>query len=511
MIFCLLRQSTALRSSFVSYSLRQTRSSSCSQRGRFPRQFIPFHFFMTDDASSTPPDRSAPNGAPGSLERLCSVSLQACELMKPLISSIYQQLVSSNLGSENRSGGCGCDGVQKLKEDSSAFTIADGLVQRLLTDILYSRISFRDIVGEEEEEEEEEVDDEYRDDNSWVEKGGTTIGDESWFQVQGLSIPHELRPLVISTKAAIDALAEASFSSLSQNNTSNHSKIVDYQNLTVFIDPIDGTREFSTGMGEQCSICIGFADERGKAVAGLIYRPLSQPKPTWVAGSKSERFSACDFGGDKVIQSLDGKMTSFLDMAINENKKRGSLLTTNGSISPFLESLIEELQMERVKSGGAGNKLMMLLEHSLFGNHADGRSVLYIQDRGVSRWDTCGAEAVLEAFGGKLMKLTTYLPETMHGEERQQSNFKGESYTYLASPTNLDFIPSVATITKYNCSPSTKDAQGNQKALDVNDVKPYSNLCGLVAFGNEWNTHEGSMHIEMAIRRAARIHPPSFD
>ena len=450
--------------------------------------------------SSVPPDHSAPNnGAPGSLERLCSVSLQACELMNPLISSIYQQLVSSNLGSDNWSGGL-CDGVQKLKKDNSAFTIADGLVQRLLTDILYSRVSFRDVVGEEEV-----------DGDNGVEKEGTNIEDESWFQVQGLSIPHQLRPLVKSTKAAIDALATANFSSLSQNNIANHNKIVDYQNLTVFIDPIDGTREFSTGMGEQCSICIGFANEHGKAVAGLIYRPLSQPKPTWVAGSKSERFAAYDFGGDRVIQSLDGKMTPLLEISINEYKKRGKLLTTNGSISPFLESLIEELQMERVKSGGAGNKLMMLLEHSLFGNHADGSGVLYIQDRGVSRWDTCGAEAVLEAFGGKLIKLTTYLSETMHGEERQQSTFKGESYTYLASPTNLDFISGVATITKYNCSPSTKEVQDNQKALDVNDVKAYSNLCGLVAFGNEWNTHEGCMHIEEAIRRAARIHPPSFD
>lgn len=189
----------------------------------------------------------------------------------------------------------------------------------------------------------------------------------------------------------------------------------------------------------------------------------------------------------------------------NENKViRGSLLTTNGSISPFVESVIEELHMERVKSGGAGNKLMMLLEHSLFGNHADGRSVLYIQDRGVSRWDTCGAEGVLEAFGGKLTKLTACMAERL--EHRNES-----SYTYLASPTNLDFIPGVATITKYNCCPSTKDLQINEKAFDVNHVKAYSNLCGLVAFGKEWNTPEGTSYIEKAIQRAANRNPPSFD
>jgi 3'-phosphoadenosine 5'-phosphosulfate (PAPS) 3'-phosphatase len=491
MILCLLRQSTALRSccSLTSYPIRHSPSTR-NPRGRLPLQKT-FHS-MRDDNISIPPDQWRPTGAPGSLERLCNVSLRACQLMNPLISSVYQQLISSNLDKDSI---CAAGGVKKLKQDNSAFTIADGLVQRLLTDILYSHVAFRDIVGEEEDDEE----------------CNNHTGGESWYQVQGLAIPNELRPVVESTKNAIDALAEAYFLS-ENNNTAGNKKCSDYQNLTVFIDPIDGTREFSTGMGEQCSVCIGFANEHGKAVAGVIYRPLSHPQPTWVAGAKSERFAVCDFGGDNMFQSLDNRRTSQLEMNSNGNMNTGGLLTTNGSISPFLESLIEELQSERVKSGGAGNKLMMLLEQSIFGNHADGRSVLYIQDRGVSRWDTCGAEGVLEAFGGKLMKLTTFLPPTMNGkEEQQQSKINTQSYTYLASPTNLDFISGVPTITKYNCSPTTTDIHGNQKAIDVNDVKAYSNLCGLVAFGKEWNTPEGTMYIEKAIQRAAMIHPPSFD
>jgi 3'-phosphoadenosine 5'-phosphosulfate (PAPS) 3'-phosphatase len=39
-----------------------------------------------------------------------------------------------------------------------------------------------------------------------------------------------------------------------------------------------------------------------------------------------------------------------------------------------------------VPSGGAGNKMMMLLE---------GKGCVYIQDRGVSRWDTCGAQVFI--------------------------------------------------------------------------------------------------------------------
>ena len=45
---------------------------------------------------------------------------------------------------------------------------------------------------------------------------------------------------------------------------------------------------------------------------------------------------------------------------------------------------------------GAGNKMLMLLE---------GKGAAYIQDRGVSRWDTCACEAVIDAHGGLLCKL----------------------------------------------------------------------------------------------------------
>jgi hypothetical protein len=65
------------------------------------------------------------------------------------------------------------------------------------------------------------------------------------------------------------------------------------------------------------------------------------------------------------------------------------IVTRAHNNSPFIESLITTLNCERVKSGGAGNKVLMLLE---------GKGLCYIQDRGVSRWDTCAAQAVLEVY-----------------------------------------------------------------------------------------------------------------
>ena len=73
---------------------------------------------------------------------------------------------------------------------------------------------------------------------------------------------------------------------------------------------------------------------------------------------------------------------------------RGAFLTTNGRISPFLVACVDELHYHRVPTGGAGNKVLRLLEADEAAE-ADTRRPpsVYIQDRGVSRWDTCAAQA----------------------------------------------------------------------------------------------------------------------
>ncbi len=99
-----------------------------------------------------------------------------------------------------------------------------------------------------------------------------------------------------------------------------------------------------------------------------------------------------------------------------------------------------------------------------------------------------------------MLKLTGFYeePEIEKGENERR-------YTYLASDANLDFVPNTAFLTKYN-----SNLQGfapGQKADDVRQVKPYSNLCGLVAF-----TKEGNMkYLQDAIRKAAAVNPPSLD
>ena len=206
-------------------------------------------------------------------------------------------------------------------------------------------------------------------------------------------------------------------------------------------------------------------------MAGVIVRPITQPN-TWAIGASAEAFTA-----------------SNLDSAAIQNNK--GFLTSNGPISQFVENLITKMDCIRERSGGAGNKALLLLE---------GRGEAYIQDRGVSRWDTCAAQAVLEAHGGTLSKLSAF-----------QRNRSLRSYHYIGkSIQNADFEPGVARYTRFNLA---KDWEGRgvvgTLAQEPDSVKPYANLCGLLALRHV--NSEQLNRVADAVDVVAASSPPVYD
>lgn len=258
-----------------------------------------------------------------SITNLLKTTEKACHIITPVVVELYNSIDPTTM---------------QQKKDNSIFTIADGLVQHLLSSCLFQGEKFKTIVGEE---------------NVFVNISSPP------FIVDNLHVPERFNEQIDSISTHLESLA-AEISS------------EDYKNLSVFIDPIDGTREFSTQKGGECSICIGFSDEKGKAVGGIVFRPLTNPV-TYALGCAKENF----FDGrlfnknNEVVQAK-----KFSERDSSEAPVKG-ILTSNGSISPFIQHLIEDHGFVRVPSGGAGNKMLMLLE---------GKGSAYIQDRGVSRW-----------------------------------------------------------------------------------------------------------------------------
>ena len=115
--------------------------------------------------------------------------------------------------------------------------------------------------------------------------------------------------------------------------------------------------------------------------------------------------------------------------------------------------------------------------------------------------DTSGAQAVLEANGGTLSKLTTFV-------SAQQLS----SYTYLKSADglNLDFEADTASLTPYNSADKKLVKKGNapRKGLHA-EFAPYSNLCGLLAVNQGGLANLNTFYD--AIQVAKSISEPAYD
>ena len=368
------------------------------------------------------------------ISELLEISKEACDLLAPMVKKFYWAIN---------------DTTATLKADKSYFTIADGIVQHMIINILFNKdnIKLKGIIGEE--------------------NADVNITERP-YTVDQLNVPTEYFDLVDEVAKKINELGMKINSKL--NN--------DYGTNTIFVDPIDGTREFSTNLGEQCTILIGISDSNGNAVGGLIYRPIPTT-PEYALGCADEKYKKCHFN----------------DGVANDVSSNPTLVTTNGSITKFTEEFIKtkrnDVEMQRIKSGGAGNKALLLIEN---------KATCYIQDRGVSRWDTCGPEAVLNAFGGCLVKLTSVINDNNEQER--------DTYTYLETAKNLDFLPKVAALTKYNAS-DVNNVKGKERVLvdDVALFKEYSNLCGLFALADA----SQKLDYEIRVREANDICLAEFD
>jgi 3'-phosphoadenosine 5'-phosphosulfate (PAPS) 3'-phosphatase len=306
--------------------------------------------------------------------------------------------------------GTGTSDTAAFKSDATFFTIADGIVQHMFIEYLFAGNKFFDIVGEE--------------DDSVVNIKDTP------FTVDDLTVPEEFEELINNTLEKVKALADRIDPTA-------------YSAYTIFVDPIDGTREFATGKGDKVTILVGYNDADGVPQAGIVYRPLTFPA-TWASGAKTEGYTA-----------------GVLDLPDEPNPK--GVLITDGKVSPFIKSTIENSGMNMVPSLASGNRVLMLVE---------GKAGAYIRDTGgFAKWDTSGPQAVLEAYGGVMAKLPAFLEDkTM------------ESYTHKKSTLNLDFCKRSVGLTLSNARDKSMYIPGLDSIVtDVHLVKEYSCVQGLVA------------------------------
>ncbi|XP_055531078.1 3'(2'),5'-bisphosphate nucleotidase 1 [Wyeomyia smithii] len=155
-------------------------------------------------------------------------------------------------------------------------------------------------------------------------------------------------------------------------------KQVKESDLVIWVDPLDGTGEYTQGFLERVTVLIGIS-VNDRAVGGIIHQPYFKT-------------DCNEFG--RTIWGVKGIGTGgFVPKTVPSD--RLIVTTTRSHSNAVVQAALDALAPDEVlKVGGAGYKVLQLLE---------GNAHAYVfASAGCKKWDTCAPEAVLEAQGGTL-------------------------------------------------------------------------------------------------------------
>lgn len=176
------------------------------------------------------------------------------------------------------------------------------------------------------------------------------------------------------------------------------------EDITIWVDPLDGTTEFVKGFLEHVTVLIGIS-VAGRSVAGIIHQPYYQ---------------YAQFGSEapgRTMWGLVGLGCFGVEPKVLPTDKL--IITTTASHgNRNIEATLAVLKPDQVlKVGGAGHKVMLVIE---------GRAHSYVfSSYGCKRWDTSAPEAVLEAAGGKLTDVYGNRIDYQHRSDNNYQNYLG--------------------------------------------------------------------------------------
>ncbi|XP_078213470.1 3'(2'),5'-bisphosphate nucleotidase 1-like [Callithrix jacchus] len=166
--------------------------------------------------------------------------------------------------------------------------------------------------------------------------------------------------------------------------------------LVVWVDPLDGTKEYTEGLLDNVTVLIGIAYE-GKAIAGIINQPYYNYENNEKQQLREHRNEA-KAGPDAVLgRTIWGVLgLGAFGFQLKEVPTGKHIITTTRSHSnKLVTDCVTAMNPDVVlRVGGAGNKIIQLIE---------GKASAYVfASPGCKKWDTCAPEVILHAVGGKL-------------------------------------------------------------------------------------------------------------
>jgi phosphoribosylglycinamide formyltransferase-1 len=248
--------------------------------------------------------------------------------------------------------------LKDAADDRSVLTTADVRAQKVIVDGLRSEFPGVVLVGEEDELDPSSAD-ALADAASWWPKAAAS---ETELAYRLADLPNEYRGIQLTE-------------------------------LVVFIDPLDGTREFVQGRLDSVQTLIGVA-WRGRPIAGCVGLPFHESFAGVTPAGAASSAAGC------VLHGIVGG-GCFIPRAAGRDDESGcrSRLTCAASKSVKEAVLVKAHEIvggDILVAGGCGNKVLRLLT---------GDADVTLFNLGTSLWDSCATQAVLAASGGTLTNL----------------------------------------------------------------------------------------------------------
>ncbi|XP_023270859.1 3'(2'),5'-bisphosphate nucleotidase 1 [Seriola lalandi dorsalis] len=179
------------------------------------------------------------------------------------------------------------------------------------------------------------------------------------------------------------------------------------EELVVWVDPLDGTKEYTEGLLDNVTVLIGIA-YGGRAIAGVINQPFYNYQLGAGAGLGRTMWGMLGLGAFGFqLKEVPGD--------------RRIVTTTRSHSNKVVTDCVDAMEPhEVIRVGGAGNKIIQLVE---------GKASAYVfASPGCKKWDTCAPEAILHAVGGKL------------------TDMHGNAYCYDANVRHMNSAGVLATL-----------------------------------------------------------------
>uniref|UniRef100_A0A2K5CE00 Golgi-resident adenosine 3',5'-bisphosphate 3'-phosphatase n=1 Tax=Aotus nancymaae TaxID=37293 RepID=A0A2K5CE00_AOTNA len=177
-------------------------------------------------------------------------------------------------------------------------------------------------------------------------------------------------------------------------------KEVPAESVTVWIDPLDATQEYTEDLRKYVTtmVCVAV---NGKPVLGVIHKPFSE-YTAW---------AMVDGGSNvKARSSYNEKTPRIVVSRSHSGMVKQVALQTFGN------------QTTIIPAGGAGYKVLALLDVP---DKSQEKADLYIHVTYIKKWDICAGNAILKALGGHMT--------TLSGEEISYTGSDGIEGGLLAS------------------------------------------------------------------------------